>query len=425
MAYEFIQGQEMKTIMETCPAEIMQCESISLLRWKLDVEELRRLFCLSTWEAFWNNEKAMSQQATIMEKEFLLSTSDFESELSRGIGPGSKGQMKILFLPDESGGILFDIEIINTLLRLGHQVTLALKDGFYFYAPTIWDIEYDSVLKKSLNHAYFIMEPRISKNDLLHKQKENRFLVISDGTREKLNLYRTSVSFARTWKEADLIIAKGDMHYKQLILNSHEFTRDILCFYRDESNVLRLNFKKRSSKAKKYTEAHLQAKADKILNLMKEAKSSGKKVMFYSAIVGSIPGQTKTAIRILNTFVSYLRSRLENTFIINPAEYFEQGMDSDDLMFMWEKVQRSGLIDVWRFQTVEDIEKSFELLGESVPPVWIGKDATFSTGCTKEMNIALQMQKSNLELQIIGPEPSKFFRRREYGIGKFFDASIV
>jgi hypothetical protein len=161
------------------------------------------------------------------------------------------------------------------------------------------------------------------------------------------------------------------------------------------------------------------------MSAMRKKRSEGELVMFYSAIIGSIPGQLKSAKRVLNTFVRYLRKKLGGALIINPAEHFEQGMDGDDLMYMWEKVQRSGLIDVWRFQTVTDIEKSFELMGEKVPSVWLGKDATFSTGCTKEMHIALEVQKKHPELQIIGPSPEKFFRRREYGVGKYFDAALA
>jgi hypothetical protein len=231
------------------------------------------------------------------------------------------------------------------------------------------------------------------------------------------------VTFARAWKESDLILAKGLDNYKQLILNTNEFSRDILCFYR-ENGHLQLKFKPKSVQAVQYTEAQLLSKAEEIIQQMRQAKAQGRKVMFYSAIIGSIPGQTKAAIKILNVYVDYLRHRHPNTLIINPAEYFEPGLDADDLMYMWERVQRSGLIDVWRFQSVQDIEKSFELLKEEMPTVWVGKDATFSTGCTKEMRIALEMQKVYPELQIIGPDPDKFFRRREYGIGKFFDAAI-
>jgi len=35
------------------------------------------------------------------------------------------------------------------------------------------------------------------------------------------------------------------------------------------------------------------------------------------------------------------------------------------------------------------------------------------------------MQRTHPEMQIIGPNPEKFFRRREYGVGKFFDAAIA
>ena len=122
--------------------------------------------------------------------------------------------------------------------------------------------------------------------------------------------------------------------------------------------------------------------------------------------------------------MEHLRKKLDNVLIINPAEHFIAGMDGDDLMYMWEIVQRSGEIDVWRFQSSADIEQSFALLGRKVPQAWSGKDATYSTGCTKGMHIALDVQKSNPEMQIIGPDPKLFFRRGEYGVGKYFDASI-
>jgi hypothetical protein len=87
-------------------------------------------------------------------------------------------------------------------------------------------------------------------------------------------------------------------------------------------------------------------------------------------------------------------------------------------------VQRSGLIDIWRFQTVEDIETSFALLDREVPPEWLGKDATYSTGCTKEMNIAQDVQQEFPEMQIIGPAKERFLRRSEYGIGKLYDRRL-
>ena len=65
------------------------------------------------------------------------------------------------------------------------------------------------------------------------------------------------------------------------------------------------------------------------------------------------------------------------------------------------------------------------MMGRKVPSPWLGKDSTYSTGCTKEMYIALDVQKKHPELQIIGPSPKQFFRRREYGVGKYFDERIA
>jgi hypothetical protein len=40
------------------------------------------------------------------------------------------------------------------------------------------------------------------------------------------------------------------------------------------------------------------------------------------------------------------------------------------------------------------------------------------------MHIALEMVQHNKELQIIGPPPERFFRRSQYGVGKYFDAKL-
>jgi hypothetical protein len=126
----------------------------------------------------------------------------------------------------------------------------------------------------------------------------------------------------------------------------------------------------------------------------------------------------------MSVYVQFIKKQSAKTFIINPSEYSEPGMDADDLMFMWEIVQRSGLIDIWRFQTYEDIAEAFRAMKTRVPPEWVGKDATFSTGCTKEMKIALEVQKAHPEMHIIGPSQEKFLRRQEYGIGKMYDRRL-
>lgn len=402
-----------------CHLERFACERLEDLRFNLDFLEFKRLLCLSTMPLAWASTDAEGACAQAV-KECDLEAEAFGAVRERL----AAGPLRILFLPECSGNILFDAELLRCLVRQGHRVVLAMKEGFYFDAPTFWDPERDPALTRALRGARFMPEMRASKNELLRAMAENPFLVISDGTRERFNPYRTSVTFARAWKEADLIVAKGEEHYRRLLQTSHQFTRNIFCYFRDESGHLHLFFKPKADWVRKFSEADIRTKAAAIINEMHRARAEGRRVMFYSAIIGSIPGQTKVAIEVVTVFVEHLRSRLENVFIINPAEHFEEGMDADDLMYMWEQVQRSGYINIWRFQSAPDIEKSFELLGRRVPPVWAGKDATYSTGCTKEMHIALDLQKKIPELQILGPNPEQFFRRREYGVGKFCDVAL-
>ena len=405
-----------------CPQENLNCLSMREMRFELDALELRRLLCMSTWNEIWDRD-AYRPTADEMERKLDRSQGDF-NKLREMVDPRVSGKLRILYLADTAGGVLFDLLAVKTLLRLGHRVVMSFKEGFYFDAPTVWDADADPVLAKALEGAFFLADNRASKHDLLRAMRENPFMIISDGTRERLNLHRVSITFARAWKESDLIFAKGPLNYRRLMLTSHTFTRDVICFYRGRFDDLHLAFKPKAVGVRQFTEAEILAKSETIVAAMRQAKAAGRNVMFYSAIIGSIPHQTDTAIKILNNFIKYLREIMPGTFIINPAEHFEEGLDGDDLMYMWEKVQRSGQIDVWRFQTHYDIEKSFELMGEKVPAIWAGKDATYSTGCTKEMHIALSVQARQPELQIIGPNPEKFFRRREYGIGKFFDAGI-
>ncbi|BDQ35424.1 ARMT1-like domain-containing protein [Pseudodesulfovibrio portus] len=395
------------------------------LRFTLDMLEIERLMRISTTTDHWTPENLTLEAFTASNLgDELRQGSDRFREVFERLGKSGETPHRILYLPNRAGGIIFDLKVVRTLLRLGHRVVMALKEGFFFEQATFWDRDSDPVLAKAFNGAHFVSEDRLSKNELLSIMAHHSFVVISDGTREKFNPYRVSVTFARAWKECDLILGKGKGLYDRLIDNSHEFTRDVVNFYRDGEGEFHLHFRPRSKRAHSFSERYITGKAEQIIAEMREARSQGRTVMFYSGIIGSVPGQTKEAIQVISTYVEHLRAQLDDAYIINPGEHFEEGMDADDLMFMWEKVQRSGYINVWRFQTYFDIEKSFELMGKKVPPVWTGKDATYSTGCTKEMHIALDVQRTSPELQIIGPNPEKFFRRREYGVGKFCDVAI-
>ena len=103
-----------------------------------------------------------------------------------------------------------------------------------------------------------------------------------------------------------------------LLGTSHLFTRDVFCFWEDRGEV-RMQLKPHAPGIRKFSEQALTAKARTIIKSMRASKDSGKAVMFYSCIIGSIPGQTATAIKVADTFVRSLRERLDQVFIINPA----------------------------------------------------------------------------------------------------------
>ena len=420
-AHQLLNDPATRRLLEMPPAECMRA-SIPEIRGELNCLELSRFMYLSMQTRSWLHT---TPSYLGMEQE-LEKVPALSGPLHAIFGPETEYVSKtILFLSDAEGGTVFDIAMLFRIMRMGHKVIFAMKSGFYFFSPTIHDTESDPVLKKLVSRACIIHDKHLSKNNLLHLLQENRLLIIDDGTRERLNLYRTSVSFVRAWKEADLIIAKGWRNKNVLLGSSHGFTRDILCYWNDPvDGSYHMQAKAQARGAHKFSAVYLRNKADGIIEEMRKARQSGKAVMFYSCIIGSIPGQTGTAIQLVNVFVRHLRERMDGVFIVNPTEQFEEGMDGDDLMYMWEHVQRSNLIDIWRFQTVEDIEQSFALWGRKITPAWSGKDSTFSTGCTKEMHIALEMVQQNRELQIIGPPSEKFFRRGQYGVGKYFDAKL-
>ena len=414
---------------------VLSFESLEDLKAEAAKLQLQRMFRLCVARELWEDERG---GAEVPEVDFIailnrpLSGNGVEALqacLQRPQdAPGSctVDPKKILWLSNEAGEIIVDLKIIRFLLGWGHKIILVVKDGFYLNKVSRYDVEHDPILQQELRAATFIKDPAISKKELLEQLKrDTQLFIISDGTQERLNLLRTSTTFARMFKEADLVISKGVDQYRRLFATPFRFTRDVfnVRLGEDEQEVI-VSYKPKHPEAVNFSEQDLKEKAQGIIQQMDAAKKRGDKVIFYSAIIGSIPGEMETAIQILAAFVGHLRDIYKKSFIINPAEHFVPGMDADDLMYMWEVVQRSGLIDIWRFQTVEDIETSFRLLEREVPPEWLGKDATYSTGCTKEMNIALTVQRQHPEMQIIGPAKERFLRRSEYGIGKLYDRRL-
>jgi hypothetical protein len=414
---------------------VLSFESLEDLKSEAAKLQLQRLLKLSVAREVWENVEGGSNPPNIDFRRILhrpLSGNGAGTLLKllqrpqEAPGACSESPKKILWLCNEAGEIVLDLKIIRFLLGWGHKVILVVKDGFYLNKVTRYDVKNDPVLAGELDDASFIEDPGISKRELLEKLKtDTQLFIISDGTQERLNFLLTSTTFARMFKEADVVISKGEGQWRRLFANPFQFTRDVfnVRLGKDGQGVI-VSYKPKHPEAVKFSEQDLKEKAQALMREMSAARSRGEKVIFYSAIIGSIPGQIETAILILTTFVSELRKTYKKSFIINPSEHFVTGMDADDLMYMWEVVQRSGLIDIWRFQTVEDIETSFRILNREVPPEWLGKDATYSTGCTKEMKIALDVQLSHPEMQIIGPAKERFLRRSEYGIGKLYDRRL-
>lgn len=386
--------------------------------------KLQRLLLLSTVQAIWQGSCDMMQIRRIMNAAIFGKGWEWFAGQLREILLSRK-RSYLLWIAGQSGEIIFDLAIIRLLMNLGVKVILAVKQDFFYREISFGDILEDPVLEKAMAGATVITDAAISKNELLRLlHEDNKLLVISDGTGEQFNPLRTSVTFARSFKEADIVINRCHGS-NECIDNRFLFTRDMISFVRENEGGIRVTLKEHHPAALRFSESDLRAKAQHLINWARKEKHKGKKIMFYSAIVGSIPGQLAMAKKILNVFVEHLRSTLEDVIIINPGEHFEEGMDADDIMYMWEIFQRSGVIDIWRFQAVADVEKSFELMGEKVPPEWTGKDATYSTGCTKEMEIALDIQKKYPEMQLIGPSWEKFQRRNEYGVGKLYDRTLA
>lgn len=332
---------------------------------------------------------------------------------------------KILWLTDESGEAVVDIAIAKFLASLGHVVILAVKEAPFFKKVCLTDTRTDPTIANLLGKAHFIHDKAISKNKLVRRLKQDENLyVVSDGTQESLNLLLVSTTFSRIFKEVDCVVSRGHEQKNRLINTHFRFTRDVINICVDD-NKLNITYKPRHPEFINFSHTDLEEKAQKIISQMKAARAKNVTVMFYSGIIGSIPGKIDVAKKIMGCFIDHLQKQSSNLFIINPSLYYEPGMDADDLMYMWEIVQRSGYIDIWRFQTSEDIAESFTLMGEKVPPEWIGKDATYSTGCTKEMRIAQDVQQANPEMQLIGPSLDKFMRRDEYGVGSMYDQRLA
>jgi uncharacterized protein with ATP-grasp and redox domains len=422
---KFLSSETFKKALNQIDDSIQSLEDLSLsdLRERIKEIEFKRLLALLSREVLWTHQDPKIPPLNQIKKIFKT---DIRGEgLSPLLALMKAKKQKILWLADESGEVVMDLAIARFLAELGHVVILVVKEAPFFRKVCLADTRTDPVLVKELEHAHFIYDKTISKNNLVKLLKHDKNIyVVSDGTRESLNLLLASTTFSRIFKEVDCVVSRGKSQKKRLIDSHFRFTQNIINISL-ERKTLMITVKPRHPDFIKFSHGALEEKAGKIIDEMKSAKKKGMTVMFYSGIIGSIPGKIDVAKKIMSTYITYLQEQSANLFIINPSLYYEPGMDADDLMYMWEIVQRSTYIDIWRFQTSDDIAESFALLNKKVPPEWIGKDSTYSTGCTKEMKIAQEVQQDNPEMQLIGPSVDKFMRRDEYGVGSMYDRRLA
>jgi Damage-control phosphatase ARMT1-like domain len=410
--------------------------SLKEIREMANYLELKRLFALSVETALWESDAAKDYTEQDYLQIFHRRVSgdgvtpllDFLGiqESSKFVDTKEAPQAKkILWLADEAGEIMVDFAIIRYLSKLGHKIIISFKEGSLYTKVDFMDAQDDEALKDALDGAFLITDKNLSKNDLGKiLRSESPMIAMADGTRENVNLLLASTTFARVFKEVDGIISRGHDQRRRFFDTHFRFTRDIFNISRDQDGAVLISCKPKHPSVIKFSLYDLEKKAKSIIEQMQNASKDGMTVIFYSGIIGSIPGRIEVAKKIMSVFIRHLKRQSAKTFIINPSQYYEPGMDADDLMYMWEIVQRSGMIDNWRFQTYEDIAAAFKIMKKKVPPEWVGKDATFSTGCTKEMAIAMDVQQQRPEMQIIGPSREKFMRRSEYGVGKMFDQRI-
>ncbi len=409
-------------------------KTLSEMKTLIEHLELKRLFSLTAENSLWESDRTINYKEKDYQKLFdreikgngvqpLFEFLGLQKSHKSQNGGQSK---KILWLSNEAGEIIIDLAIIHYLVKLGHKIIIVFKEGPLYTKVDFFDAQDDPVLNKQLEGACVITEKNLAKNELVKiLRSDNAIFVLSDGTREELNLLLASKTFARVFREVDGIISRGQGQKHRFFDTHFQFTQDIFNISKSKNNTISIYYKAKPPTAIKFSYKSLENKAKSIIEQMEKAKKTGMTVIFYSAIIGSIPGKIQMAKKIISVFIESLRNKFAMTYIINPSEYYEPGMDADDLMYMWEIVQRSGLIDIWRFQTYEDIVQAFQIMGKKVPPEWVGKDATYSTGCTKEMKIALEVQQKHPEMQIIGPSKEKFMRRNEYGIGKMYDICLA
>jgi len=227
---------------------------------------------------------------------------------------------RILWLAHEAGEIVGDLALIKYLTKLGHKVIIAFKRAPKYTRVCIQDTFEDPVLSRALEGALLLTDNNLSKNELVQQLKSDySVIVISDGTRESLNLLLASTTFARMFKEVDGVISRGHDQKRRFFNTPFQFTQDIYNISRDDAGHAQIELKPRHPAVIKFAHADLEKRARSIIERMAEARQKGMTVIFYSGIIGSIPGKIKVAKKVMTVFIQYLIKQSDMTYILNFA----------------------------------------------------------------------------------------------------------
>ena len=315
----------------------------TLIEFKEIIErlELKRLFCLSVENSLWKSDNAESYTKNdylkLFNRQFTGNGVEplfrFLGALGKGKPLGTAQSKKILWLADEAGEVMVDLAIVQVLAKLGHKIIIAFKEGPLYTKVNFIDTQENEILSRELEGAFVIPEKSLSKNELIKILRSDQHIItISDGTRENLNLLLASTTFARIFKEVDGVISRGDDQRRRFFDTHFQFTQDIFNISGGDRNSVSILYRPRHPAVVKFSHEDLEKKAKTIIDQMEEAKRKGMTVIFYSGIIGSIPGKIQMAKKIMAVFIQSLKKQLARIFIINPSEYYEPGMDADDLM---------------------------------------------------------------------------------------------
>ena len=270
-------------------------ETLGEIKSLIAAVEFKRLLYIANTSALWIDGKA----GRWTKQDFLSIfdrpiTDDGLKPLMEFLGFGKKQykNRKLLWLADEAGETVMDLAVIRFLVFHGHKVIVAFKQGPLYTKTTIGDMLNDPVLQEALGHAVVIDDPNLSKNELVRTLRGDvSTLALSDGTSENLNLLLTSTTFARIFKEVDAVMSRGEDQRRRFFDTHFQFTQDIYSIVGQKDGSLSIRYKPRHLEVIKFSHEDLEKKALTIIDRMKAAKSKGMTVIFYSGIIGSIPGK--------------------------------------------------------------------------------------------------------------------------------------